>query len=146
MTRKGPLAINYEALWQEGMKDWHGNMPERMVNDQLEEQFWAQSVARKKVGQTDPYAALIFQELQKKIEPQHSVLEIGPGWGNYTFPLADKVRKLTCVDSSESILNYLQQCMPQEEHVSYIHAKWESLEDDEIEPHDIVLGVNCFYG
>lgn len=24
MTRKGPLAINYEALWQEGMKDWHG--------------------------------------------------------------------------------------------------------------------------
>lgn len=48
MTRKGPLAINYEALWQEGMKDWHGNMPERMVNDQLEEQFWAQSVARKK--------------------------------------------------------------------------------------------------
>lgn len=50
MTRKGPLAINYEALWQEGMKDWHGNMPERMVNDQLEEQFWAQSVARKKRG------------------------------------------------------------------------------------------------
>ena len=86
MTRKGPLALNYEALWQEGMKDWHGNMPERMVNDQLEEQFWAQSVARKKIGQTDPYAARIFQELQKSIEPQHSVLEIGPGWGNYTLP------------------------------------------------------------
>lgn len=47
MTRKGPLAINYEALWQEGMKDWQGQMPERMVNDRLEEQFWAQSIARK---------------------------------------------------------------------------------------------------
>ncbi|MEE3806164.1 MULTISPECIES: class I SAM-dependent methyltransferase [Lysinibacillus] len=145
MTRKGPLAINYEALWQEGMKDWHGMMPERMVNDQLEEQFWAQSVARKKIGQTDPYAQRIFQELQKSIEPQYSVLEIGPGWGNYTFPLAERVDKLTCVDSSESMLHYLQQCMPHQEHVSYVHAKWESLESDEIEPHDIVLGVNCFY-
>lgn len=72
MTRKGPLAINYEALWQEGMKDWHGMMPERMVNDQLEEQFWAQSVARKKIGQTDPYAQRIFQELQKVLS--HSIL------------------------------------------------------------------------
>ena len=44
----------------------------------------------------------------------------------------------------KAFLHYLQQCMPQEEHVSYIHAKWESLEHDEIEPHDIVLGVNCF--
>ncbi len=66
MTRKGPLAIDYEALWQEGMKDWHGQMPERMVDDQLEEQFWAQSIKRKKTGQTDPYAAKIFQEIKKE--------------------------------------------------------------------------------
>lgn len=145
MTRKGPLAIDYEALWQEGMKDWHGQMPERMVNDQLEEQFWAQSIARKKTGQTDPYAARIFQEIKKGIQPEHSVLEIGPGWGNYTFPLADHVRKLTCVDSSESILTYLENCMEDKQHVSYLHAKWESLVEDEVEAHDIVIGVNCFY-
>ncbi|MCL1700480.1 class I SAM-dependent methyltransferase [Lysinibacillus sp. Bpr_S20] len=144
MTRKGPLAIDYEALWQEGMKDWHGQMPERMVNDQLEEQFWAQSIARKKAGQTDPYAAKIFQEIKKSIQPEHSVLEIGPGWGNYTFPLANHARKLTCVDSSESILSYLESCLEDKQHVSYIHAKWECLAD-EIEEHDIVIGVNCFY-
>lgn len=145
MTRKGPLAINYEALWQEGMKDWHGQMPERMVNDQLEEQFWVQSIARKKAGQTDPYAEKIFQEIKKSIQPEDSVLEIGPGWGNYTFPLADHVRKLTCVDSSESILSYLENCIEDKQHVSYIHAKWESLAEDEVEAHDIVIGVNCFY-
>lgn len=145
MTRKGPLAINYEALWQEGMKDWHGQMPERMVNDQLEEQFWAQSIARKKAGQTDPYAEKIFQEIKKSIQPEDSVLEIGPGWGNYTFPLAEHVRKLTCVDSSESILSYLENCMEDKQHVSYIHAKLESLAEDEVEAHDIVIGVNCFY-
>jgi len=145
MTRKGPLAINYEVLWQEGMKDWHGQMPERMVNDQLEEQFWAQSIARKKARQTDPYAEKIFQEIKKSIQPEDSVLEIGPGWGNYTFPLADHVRKLTCIDSSESILSYLENCMEDKQHVSYIHAKWESLAKDEVEAHDIVIGVNCFY-
>ncbi|MFJ8090869.1 class I SAM-dependent methyltransferase [Lysinibacillus sp. NPDC095746] len=145
MTRKGPLAINYEALWQEGMKDWHGQMPERMVNDQLEEQFWAQSIVRKKAGQTDPYAAKIFQEIKKSVQPEDSVLEIGPGWGNYTFPLADHVRKLTCVDSSESILSYLKNCMEDKQRVSYIHAKWENLAEDEIDAHDIVIGVNCFY-
>ncbi|MFB7155916.1 MULTISPECIES: class I SAM-dependent methyltransferase [unclassified Lysinibacillus] len=145
MTRKGPLAIDYEALWQEGMKDWHGQMPERMVNDQLEEQFWAQSIARKRTGQTDPYAAKIFQEIKKSIQTEHSVLEIGPGWGNYTFPLADHVRKLTCVDSSESILSYLENCMEDKQHVSYLHAKWESLAEDEVKTHDIVIGVNCFY-
>ncbi|MGN4124716.1 class I SAM-dependent methyltransferase [Lysinibacillus sphaericus] len=145
MTRKGPLAINYEALWQEGMKDWQGQMPERMVNDHLEEQFWSQSIARKKTGQTDPYAARIFAEIKRSIQPEHSVLEIGPGWGNYTFPLADYVRELTCVDSSASILTYLQSCLQHKEHVSYVHAKWEELGENDMQTHDIVIGVNCFY-
>lgn len=127
------------------MKDWHGQMPERMVDDQLEEQFWAQSITRKKTGQTDPYAAKIFQEIKKSIQQEDSVLEIGPGWGNYTFPLAENVRQLTCVDSSDSILSYLQNCMQEHQHVSYIHAKWESLAENEVAAHDIVIGVNCFY-
>ncbi|MFJ7666199.1 class I SAM-dependent methyltransferase [Lysinibacillus sp. NPDC097195] len=145
MTRKGPLAINYEALWQEGMKDWQGQMPERMLNDQLEEQFWSQSIARKKIGQTDPYATQIFEEIKKHIQPHHTVIEIGPGWGNYTFPLADYVRELTCVDSSDSILSYLQQCLQDKNHVSYVHAKWEQLAESDLKAHDIVVGVNCFY-
>ncbi|CAM5211031.1 Methyltransferase OS=Lysinibacillus sphaericus OX=1421 GN=LS41612_09525 PE=4 SV=1 [Lysinibacillus sphaericus] len=120
-------------------------MPERMVNDQLEEQFWSQSIARKKTGQTDPYAALIFEAMKQHIRPEHSVIEIGPGWGNYTFPLADYVRELTCVDSSDSILDYLQQCLQENKHISYVHAKWEKLEENELTAHDIVLGVNCFY-
>ncbi|GLC89249.1 class I SAM-dependent methyltransferase [Lysinibacillus piscis] len=145
MTRKGPLAIDYEALWQEGMKDWHGHMPERMIDDTLEEQFWAQSIARKKIKQTDPYATSIYQEIEKWIQPEHSVIEIGPGWGNYTFPLATKARQLTCVDSSESVLQYLAACMSNQSHISYVHAKWENLAEEELMPHDIVVGVNCFY-
>lgn len=65
MTRKGPLAINFEALWQEGMKDWQGHMPERMVNDQLEEQFWAQSVARKNMGKRIHMLLVFFRSFKK---------------------------------------------------------------------------------
>lgn len=65
MTRKGPLAINFEALWQEGMKDWHGHMPERMLNDQLEEQFWAQSVARKIWGKRIRMLHAFFRSFKK---------------------------------------------------------------------------------
>lgn len=35
--------------------------------------------------------------------------------------------------------------MEDKQHVSYIHAKWENLAEDEIDAHDIVIGVNCFY-
>lgn len=145
MSRKGPLAINYETLWQEGMKDWHGEMPERMIDDSLEEQFWSQSIARKKTGQTDPYAARIFEAIRNKIEPSQSILEIGPGWGNYTFPLVPYAEKLTCVDSSKSVLAYLESCLRDQQHVNYVHAKWEELGEHDVEAHDIVIGVNCFY-
>lgn len=46
----GPLAIDFEQLWKEGMLDWHGNMPERMKNDALEEAFWAQSMQKNPIS------------------------------------------------------------------------------------------------
>ncbi|MDN4493948.1 hypothetical protein [Ureibacillus aquaedulcis] len=84
---KGPLTINFESFWQEGMHDWHGNIPERMTDDQLEEAFWRQSIAKKIIRQTDAHAKQIFEVIQPYISPDDDVLEIGPGWGNYTFSL-----------------------------------------------------------
>lgn len=137
---KGPLVINFEQLWQKGMHDWHGKMPERMVDDALEEAFWAASMAKKKPKQTDAYAASIFQVIQQHLAPTDEVLEIGPGWGNYTFPLESYVANVTCVDSSESVLAYLQQYTT--ERVKLCHGKFEQLT---LPQHDVVLGVNCFY-
>lgn len=37
-----------------------------------------------------------------------TILEIGPGWGNYTFMLAELCRELTCVDISPDVLRFLQ--------------------------------------
>lgn len=139
---KGPLAIDFEKLWQEGMHDWQGKMPERMVDDTLEEAFWTQSMKKKTYKQTDNHAMPIYQAMKQFIHPGDTAIEIGPGWGNYTFPLAEDTAALTCVDASESVLAYLGQYFDESSHVQFVHAKWE---DAELEPHDIVVGVNCFY-
>lgn len=141
---KGPLAINFEKLWQVGMHDWHGKMPERMIDDSLEEAFWAQSFEKKTLKQTDAYATTIFNEMKQHLDVTDSVIEIGPGWGNYTFPLSEMVQHVTCVDSSISVLNYLQTCLQNQSNLSYVQGKWEEVSNS-ITQHDIVLGVNCFY-
>ncbi len=140
--RGSPLQIDFEKLWKEGMHDWQGKMPERMINDHLEEDYWAQSMKKKAAWQTDAHAQPIFNKMKKYIPRGATCLEIGPGWGNYTFPLSEEVSKLTLVDGSASVLRYLQQYFQDEEKVQYIQAKWE---EAQVEPHDIVLGVNCYY-
>lgn len=139
--RKGPLAIDFAQLWQEGMKNWQGELPARMQDDALEEAFWAQSMAKKQHKQTDAYAAQIFTTLSTYFSPSDNVLEIGPGWGNYTFPLQEQVASLTAVDSSQAVIDYLTaQCQP---HCAFIHAKWEDYAVTK--QYDVILGVNCFY-
>ncbi|MBN6886715.1 methyltransferase family protein [Cytobacillus horneckiae] len=142
MMKGSPLQINFEKLWKEGMLDWHGNMPERMVNDELEEAFWAQSMQKKSYKQIDDYAKIIYEKIKQHIPQNASCIEIGPGWGNYTFPLSEDVQSLTLVDGSESVLSYLKQYFTNDAHIQFVHSKWE---EAQIEPHDVVIGVNCFY-
>lgn len=139
---RSPLQIDFEQLWKQGMLDWHSKMPERMINDALEEAFWAQSISKKTDCQTDAHAKPIYEKIRKHIPENATCLEIGPGWGNYTFPLHEDVKQLTLVDSSESVLRYLQQYFVDDGAVRYVHAKWE---EAEVEPHDVVVGVNCYY-
>lgn len=139
---QSPLRIDFERLWQEGMHDWYGNMPKRMTDDALEEAFWLQSMQKKTYKQTDAHAVPIFEAIRKHIPEQASCIEIGPGWGNYTFPLREVVKQLTLVDGSESVIRYLEQYFTDDTAVDFVHAKWE---DVTLPKHDVVIGVNCFY-
>ncbi|MEK4026646.1 class I SAM-dependent methyltransferase [Sporosarcina sp. FSL W7-1283] len=139
---KSPLQIDFEKFWKEGMLDWHGKMPERMVDDELEEAFWAQSMKKKTYKQTDDYAKKIYEKMKPHIPQGASCIEIGPGWGNYTFHLDEDVKSFTLVDGSESVLAYLKQYYESDASVQFVNSKWE---EAQIEPHDVVVGVNCFY-
>lgn len=73
------------------------------------------------------------------------MLEIGPGWGNYTFAVAEKASTLTCVDSSRSVLDFLQEETKRKglHNTRFIYAKWEEFVPRE--QFDVVFGINCYY-
>jgi hypothetical protein len=141
------LSMDNKKLWLNGMKDWNGELPERMTNDAQEEAFWQNMIMKKATAADgyDHYAAKIKPELLSLLEETDTVLEIGPGWGNYTFDAANKVSSFTCVDSSQSALDFLR---VQAEHkgltsMRFIHEKWERYNSEE--KFDVVFGVNCYY-
>ncbi|WP_010268857.1 class I SAM-dependent methyltransferase [Paenibacillus senegalensis] len=142
------LQMDYRTVWLEGMKDWHGKLPERMTNDQMEEKFWQDYLAKRegKLPQPDPYAIGLMKELHTLFRPTDSVLEIGPGWGNYTFETARIVSDYTCLDSSSSVLRYLRETAEalSIQNMRWIHSKWEEHAPDS-GSYDIVFGINCYY-
>ncbi|WP_159882133.1 class I SAM-dependent methyltransferase [Paenibacillus puerhi] len=148
MVQVARMRLNAKELWLEGMRDWNGKLPERMTDDGQEEAFWQGYVEGRGGEQPialDEYAGPIREELVGLMNPDDTALEIGPGWGNYTFAAASAVKRLVCVDSSRSVLAYLEkeagrQCLS---NMEYIHAKWE--EHQLRESYDVVFGVNCFY-
>ncbi len=139
--------VDYLRVWQEGMKDWDGQMPDRMTDDQAEEAFWSGFMKEKdKNDSVDLYAKKVQTAISYLVKPTDKVLEIGPGWGNYTFHLTESVQQVTCVDSSRSVLDFLQQSANRKEikNLDFIHEKWEDF-SPEPDSWDVVFGMNCFY-
>lgn len=136
---------DYIELWKESMVDYSGNIPKRLIDDQAEEAFWSSMLDRKKRYKPDPYAQVVQQELLPLLNCDDHVLEIGPGWGNYTFAIADKVRKLTCIDSSKSIVQFLESQAAANGvcNMKLIQDKWES--EKQTAKYDVVFGFNCYY-
>lgn len=51
---------------------------------------------------------LIFEALGNFMRPSESILEVGPGTGNYTVPVARRCARLVAADSSPEMLRYLE--------------------------------------
>ncbi|USK71947.1 class I SAM-dependent methyltransferase [Peribacillus asahii] len=138
--------VDFIAIWQEGMRDWKGHLPERMSNDALEENFWKQLIDKKPLHTfEDPYVKQIQAHLAPMLAKEDEVLEIGPGWGNYTFFLSNHVKRVTGVDSSQHVLDFLKEVQVEKEihNLDLVHQKWEEYEVTH--KYDVVFGINCFY-
>jgi len=61
------------------------------------------------------------------------VLEIGPGPGTLTIPLSEKVRKITCVETSKANLQILKENLKQRgiENFELINENWEKAKIDD---------------
>lgn len=76
------------------------------------------------------------------LKPNETVLEIGPGHGRLTVPLARTARSVTVVDPSASMLSKLQENAEQAkvENIRALNRTWESIEiGKDLEQHDVVV-------
>ncbi|MFP3844427.1 class I SAM-dependent methyltransferase [Priestia filamentosa] len=140
------LESDYVNIWKSGMKNWENEMPKRMIDDKLEEKFWNAFMEKgKHKEKKKPFVEDIVREVLMHVKSSDTVAEIGPGWGTYTFPIAQRAKALTCVDSSAAMISYLKERAEKEQlnNMNFIHGKWEEKRLDQ--NYDVVFGFNCFY-
>ena len=89
----------------------------------------------------------IEKELQTVLDlltEDMSVLEIGAGTGIITKHIAEKVKRVTVVEPSPSMIGVLNHHLERKgtKNVTVIQSKWE---DADVETHDVVIAVGCLY-
>ena len=134
-------------LWRQTMQYPCGEYTERAASDDFELEFWQRFLENKQTYQPDSYAAKIADVVCDVIHTQSgvkSIVELGPGWGNYTFRLAELCDTLTCVDISADILGYIQKIADDKgiTNIKTAASKWEEYNHP---PCDVFFGYNCFY-
>lgn len=74
-------------------------------------------------------------------DPSWSVLDIGSGPGILAIPLAHRVRQVTAVEPSRSMIHFLEKHLAEEKlsNVLIINSRWEDLSAEDLEAHDLVI-------
>lgn len=128
------------------MRQPYGEYSERVRNDEAEKVFWKNYLVSKPTYAPDLYSLKIAETVCSLFKDAdiESLLELGPGWGNYTLSLASICRELVCVDSSKAVLEYIRK-IAAEHKVTNITTLWEKWEDCSPPQCDGVFAYNCFY-
>lgn len=138
---------NMEVLWKRALHELDGSCSARSSDDEKERAFWHGYFEKKTEYCPDEYSRPIAAAVRAILTDKHpdTILEIGPGWGNYTFMLAELCRELTCVDISPDVLRFLQAVAARQRvyNLGTVCAKWE----DAVLPqkYSAVFAYNCFY-
>lgn len=130
--------------WRQRLRRPDGTLSQRTQNPEAERSFWKKRMASG-APQLDIYAGVIYQKLEELARKAgvETVLEIGPGWGNYTLPLCRDFSQVTCVDISPDNLAFLkEETARQQRRLETICAPWETAQ---VPQRDLVFAYNCFY-
>jgi SAM-dependent methyltransferase len=89
-------------------------------------------------------APAFVSSIASLIDPGESVLEIGPGTGGFTIPVAARAGRMLVVDLSEAMLSVLQDELQRlgTGNVTVVLAEWPNVE---VAKHDVVLAINSLY-
>lgn len=143
---KMKYGLDFELFWRDGMRAADGRYAERVCSDQAESLFWESLAPNYDQRSTlFDYAPKTIDTIQRLLGDNiNSLIEIGPGTGRFTLPMAKKVSRLTAIDFSEHMLSRLDYKLRESgiRNVRCIHGKWE---DTLVEPADGVVAVNAIY-
>lgn len=128
--------------WQERVLTY------RSERGKPDEQVW-QSTASwydRWVGHND-YVALVLPRLQRMVTSTSRVLEVGPGTGAFTLPLARSVAELVAVEPSPHMAAVLQGHLKREgmDNVRLLPLRIEDAVEDLQGPFDLALASHSLY-
>ncbi|CAF30430.1 methyltransferase domain-containing protein [Methanococcus maripaludis] len=100
---------------------------------------YAKNVLNKKNNEVKNNIKYLKNEF--KIDKNTSILEIGPGPGTYTMPLAREVKEITVVEQSTGMIDILKNRMKEEEidNINIINKRWDDFKLDADSNPDIVF-------
>lgn len=119
---------------------------ERNFDDEIERAFWVKMAPdfteKNNLNHDTP---LLAETILSFIEEGSSVIEIGPGTGNFTVLMAKKAGHILGIDFSEAMLAELEKRLAAEgiENVGTVCGKWEDAELTV--PADYIVSVNSLY-
>lgn len=120
----------------------------RMRDDQEERNFWQSFMSHKDAYDPDASSRQVVHKLLLPLMAEYgieTVLEWGPGWGNYTMDLARHCRQMDCVDISPDVLAFIRRIGGEQgcQNINTFQSKWEDFNPGR--KYDLVFGYNCFY-
>lgn len=124
--------LNWREVWEEMQKQRM-----RLLNTGYDQEFRAEFAAdyseMAKYNNYE-YGRTAVVALSEILDKDFEVLEIGAGPGTLTVPLAGKVKKIVCVESSEMAVSYLRRNLKesQVENVEIMNKNWLEVSDPEI--------------
>lgn len=135
-----------EQFWLNSMKGEDGQFSERVLSDDCERFFWKNFLNNERNTRKDEYSKVVEKEVFALLQKYNleNLLEIGPGWGNYTFSLAKYCKELFCLDISEDVLCFIRQ-KAKSEGIDNIHTFQTKWEDADYKSYDAIFAYNCFY-
>jgi 2-polyprenyl-3-methyl-5-hydroxy-6-metoxy-1,4-benzoquinol methylase len=94
----------------------------------------------RKVERPDPLLDFVLQN----VNSEETVLEIGPGNGRWTIPLAKAAKNVTAVEPSEAMLNILKENISDAKvsNIQILPASWKNAS---VQPHDVVICAHGIY-
>lgn len=141
----GTQMPNFGDIWRSLQRESNGECSARTIDDDEERKFWKSFIKRRSTEAKDDYSDVVMSAVNGILGDRiyDSILEIGPGWGNYTFDLATNCRSITCVDISPDVLSVIRERgREQRIWIDTVNSKWEDYSGKSA---DVIFGFNCFY-